>query len=92
MNPFDQRLEKDQVYNLSSGTPVNKDIADGIFQVLPSGKLAHETFFNERLESAEAKFHDPIKRNKLTLFLDSGKKAQLKAHGKVKTIEANRDV
>ena len=38
------------------------------------------------------KLHDPIKRNKLTLFSTSGKKAQLQSHGKVRVIEANRDV
>ena len=92
INPFGPSLSSDQLYNLSSGTPVKKDLADGILDVVSVGKGAHERFVKDRLESTETKFHDPIKRNKLSLFSDSGKKIEIKAKGKVKVLEANRDV
>ena len=60
--------------------------------VLPNGKAAHQRFVDHRLESTNLKFHDPIKRQKLFLFSNGGKKIEIKANGISKVVEANRDV
>ena len=82
INPFDPGLDKDKLYNLSSGTPVCSELAREILDVLPNGKKAHQRFIDDRLESTDAKFHDPIKRQKLLLFSNAGKKLEIKANGK----------
>ena len=65
INPFDVSLNKDELYNLSSGCPVSKDVCDKIPAILPNGKDAHKKFVTERLESTKTKFHDSLKRIKI---------------------------
>ena len=80
INPFDPNLDKDKLYNLSSGTPVGSELAREILDVLPNGKTTHQRFVEDRLESTDIKFHDPIKRQKLFLFSNGGKKMEIKAN------------
>eukprot|EP00794_Sanderia_malayensis_P002284 gene2284-2627_t len=92
INPFDPGLDKDKLYNLSSGIPVNFELPNETLNVLPNGKRAHCQFVNSRLESTNIKFHEPIKRQKSFLFSNCGKKIEIKVNGKSKVVEANRDV
>eukprot|EP00794_Sanderia_malayensis_P001662 gene1662-1851_t len=92
INPFDPGLDKDKLYNLSCGTPVNFELANEILNVLPNGKTAHCQFVNSRLESTNIKFHEPIKRQKRLLFSNCGKNTEIKVNGMSKVVEANRDV
>ena len=92
INRLDPDLDKDKLYILSSGTPVSSEMAREILDVLPNGKTAHNRFINDRLQSTDVKFHDPVKQQRLFLFSNSGKKLEIKANGKSKVIKANRDV
>ena len=92
INPFDISLNKDELCNLSFGCPVSKDVCDKILAILPNGKDAHKKFVTERLESTKTKFHDSLKRIKISLFSDSSKKVEIHSKGKPKIIETNRDI
>ena len=89
INPFDPIIDSSKLVNLSSGVPVNDcDICD----IWSAGNTAFETFTNQRIYSNTVAFHDPIKRNKVTLFQQSTKSVTLQKNGATKTIEVNRNI
>ena len=51
INPFNKSLCSDELYNLSSGCPVSKDICNKILGIFPNGKAEHIKFITKRLES-----------------------------------------
>ena len=92
VNPFDSNIDKDKLLNLSSGIPVNDDLAEDILKIKDRGIDSYNEFVEKRIKSQAIKVHDPIKRQKCALFKDTERKVTLKHKGNEKTIEANRDV
>ena len=92
INPFDSDLEKNLLYNLSSGMPISEDISGEILNTLHEGETLYKKFVTERLVSKDVLFHDPIPRRTLKLFDASSKKLLLTKNGPVKTVEVNRDI
>ena len=74
LNPFDESLDSGELYNLSSGIPVAKKMVDQILGVKEVGQTCYQNFLKTRLQKKENKIHDPIKRQKLVLFKNTGKK------------------
>ena len=92
LNPFDAGIDASQLYNLSSGMPVETVLGDSILKVWSNGKTLYEEFVAKRIRSTEMKVHDPIKRQELTLFKNAGKTVTVKAKNKREIIEANQNV
>ncbi len=92
INPFDSDLEKNLLYNLSSGMPISEDISGEILNTLHEGEMLYKKFVTERLVSKDVLFHDPIPRRMLKLFDASSKKLSLTKNGSVKTVQVNRDI
>ncbi|KAG1652172.1 hypothetical protein GQR58_026483 [Nymphon striatum] len=92
INPFDESLEKDCLYNLSSGIQVELGIANEISQVKSKGDAQYEEFVTNRIKSTDVPIHDPIKRNKLLLFKNSSKKVEVKQDSKQSLVEVNRNI
>ena len=92
MNPFDSNIDKGKLLNLSSGIPVNDDLAEDILKIKDRGIDSYNEFVEKRIKSQAIKVHDPIKRQKCALFTDTERKVTLKHKGNEKTIEVNRDV
>ena len=78
--------------NLSSGIPVNDDLAEDILKIKIRGIDSYNEFVEKRIKSQAIKVHDPIKRQKCALFTDNERKVTLKHKGNETTIEVNRDV
>eukprot|EP00794_Sanderia_malayensis_P002140 gene2140-2429_t len=74
INPFDELLQKDYLYKLSSGIKVEADAANEISQVKRKGNAQHNDFVTNRIKSTTVPIHDPIKRNKLLSFKNASKK------------------
>ena len=92
MNPFDPVLENECLYNLSSGVAVDSELADQIISIKESGEEFCKDFVDDRLKSTSIKIHDPIKRNKVSLFKSACKKVVVQYHNKQKTIEINCNI
>ena len=55
--------------------------------------VRYQDFVDNRLLSEETKFHDPLTRSKYTLFRSRSQKVNmLERHGKLKTVEVNRNL
>ena len=92
INPFDESLEKDCLYNLSSGIQVESEIAYEISQVKSKGDAQYNEFVKNRIKSTDVPIHDPIKRNKLLLFKNASKKVEVKYDCKKSLVEVNRNI
>eukprot|EP00112_Aurelia_sp_Birch-Aquarium-sp1_P005855 Seg1662.2 transcript_id=Seg1662.2/GoldUCD/mRNA.D3Y31 product="hypothetical protein" protein_id=Seg1662.2/GoldUCD/D3Y31 len=92
INPFDDSLEKDCLYNLSSGIQVELGIATEISQLKSKGDAQYNEFVTNRIKSTEVSIHDPIKRNKLLLFKNASKKVEVKQDSKQSLVEVNRNI
>ena len=92
LNPFDAGIDASQLYNLSSGMPVETVLGDSILKVWSNGKTLYEEFVAKRIRSTEMKVLNPIKRQEFTLFKNAGKTVTVKAKNKQEIIEANRSV
>ena len=82
MNPFDESLEKNYLYNLSSGVQLDSEIASEMSQIKSNGEVQYNEFMKNRLRSTDVPSHDPIKRNRLSLFKTASKKVQVKQERK----------
>ena len=93
INPFGSDLDKDQLFNLSSGAPINDSNAvEQILNIRIVGKDNYNEFKKNRLSSKLVKFHDPIKRNDLPLFSSANKSVQIKQNTRTKAVQINRNI
>ena len=53
INPFDQTMDKSQLYNISSGAPVPDDITQDLLNAERYGEKARAQFLQERLKTGE---------------------------------------
>ena len=65
------------LYNVSSGIPVDDELGDSILSVNDVGRKLYDDFIEARIKSTAVNIHDPIKRQKRTLFKDVGKKVAI---------------
>ena len=91
INPFDPSIEKDHLYNLSSGEPLSSESADRILKVHATGRNLAQTFIDKRLCSNGILFHHPISRNKFTTFSNCKHKVAIK-NNSIKAVEVNRNI
>ena len=91
-NPFDPSLENEYLFNIGSGIPVDKDLAEAILAMKDKGEDLCKVFLQNRILSTKEKIHNPIKRQEKTLFQNSSKKVTVKQSGKEKVIEVNREI
>ena len=92
LNPFGPSLEHEYLFNIGSGIPVDKDLAEAILAMKDKGEDLYKVFLQNRILSTKEKIHDPIKRQEKTLFQNSSKKVTVKQNGKEKVIEVNREI
>ena len=55
INPFASSLDKEYLYNLSSGLPVESEIATGILRIKETGEEQYHTFIDNRIITTEVK-------------------------------------
>ena len=57
-----------------------------------NGEVQYNEFVKNRLRSTDVPIHDPIKRNRLSLFKTASKKVQVKQERKQSLVEVNRNI
>ena len=77
LNPFDVGLDKNELYNLSSGVLLRKDVED-LLNIWDNGKVQVDEFSEKRIFSTDKTFHQPIERNEVPSFKSSQNKITLK--------------
>ena len=83
-NPF-AISDKDRLYSLASGAPVPFNVEVDVLRAEAAGKLAKETFIQERFQHKTVGFFDPVKRQKLLTMEACNKKVLLtSSQGKVR--------
>ena len=89
-SPFSVFLECEDVYNLSSGKTFEGD-SEQLLNILEQGKEEAKKFLKERIYTTTIPFHDPIKKQKPTLF--SGEQVKIKQTDQTKEVlKVNRDI
>ena len=78
MNPFTCE-DRDNLYNISSGSRIPSEIENDILRAESLGKEQKKSFIEERL-STNSKFFEPVKKLKLKTMADHNKVAKLKNH------------
>ena len=79
-------MSKEKLVNLSSGIALDDQIAAEILSTRGVGEEESKKFREQRLESSQVKFHDPIQRRKLVLFSSSSKKVTIEENKKANAI------
>ena len=92
INPFANSLGKESLYNLSSGLPVESEIATGILRIKETGEEQYHTFIDNRIKTTKVKIREPITRNKLLLFKNACKKVEVIKNNKHQLVEINRNI
>ena len=91
LNPFDVKLDPENLYDLSSGAPVEASLAE-ILSVKQLGEECYKDFVDNCIRKTTLKIHDPIKCNKTKLFKSAGKNVVLHHKNKKQLVEINRDI
>ena len=77
LNPFDVKLDLENLYNLSSGVPVEASLAEEMLSMKQLREECHKDFANRRIRKTTLKIHDSITLNKTKLFKRAGKNVAL---------------
>lgn len=84
-NPF-TIIDKERLYNLSSGAPISQEVEADILEAEVVGKAAKEAFIRDRFQTglSESRFFEPVKRNNLKTMETCHKTVKLtSSEGKV---------
>ncbi len=76
VDPFDPSIDKDNLYNISSGAAVPFEIERDLFNAEKHRAIARFIFIEEWLEKGES-FFEPIKRLNLKIMASIKKKVKL---------------
>ncbi len=92
MNPFDQTLEKEHLYHVTSGQVASEAISADLLNAKEIGEKAFVEFFQQRLNTDEVEFHAPLKKMKLKTFKDTATSTVTKVRGREIALKADRDL
>lgn len=92
INPFDPSTDAKLLFNLSSGVPVEPEVADSIIGLKVLGVKLYGEFVDTRIKSSAQKIHAPIKRQNLSSFRSASKTVTMKTPLKNLTVEVNRNI
>lgn len=93
LNPCDEKINANYLFNLSSGKAASDDTADFLLNVLSLGKRNLVAFKQECILSPK-RFEEPICRNKLTTFSSEicKPKKNTRIHDKINEIRLEKQV
>lgn len=90
MDPFSSTLDRNYLFNISSGKAAKEDVAEFLLNVEKIGSEQREKFITECAEDGK-RFESAIKRNKVYSFTES-KKTKINISGKVVEVRMQRDL
>ena len=85
-------LDPENLYNLSSGVPVEASLAEEILSVKQLGEECYKDSVDKHIRKTTLKIHDSITRNKTKLFKSAGKNVVVHHKNKEQVVEVNRDI
>lgn len=91
LNPFDENVEKESLFNISNGQAAKEDIEKFLLSIEKCGELQRESFVKE-CEEDPYRFEKPIKRNKMLTFTEALKKKKVVVNGKIQELRMQRDL
>lgn len=91
VNPFATDLNKDLLYNISTGRAVENDVAKFLINVEKLGSEQRERFIQECSED-RTRFERPIKQNKILNFSSVVPKKKCSISGKLVEVRMERDL
>eukprot|EP00111_Clytia_hemisphaerica_P022219 TCONS_00065281-protein len=89
-SPFSVFLQDEEVYNLSSGKKFEGNV-EKLLDIKKQGQQLMDTFMGDRIQSNKTPFHEPLTKQKPTLFKQQQIKKKNKDHAK-EVIKVNRDI
>ena len=93
LNPFSPVLDAQQLYNISSGVPIED--RNQVLQLLNMTQIRIEPrdcFIQDRLVSGVTSFHSPVERNNLKLFTSTGRTVKMKIGKETSILQVNRNI
>ncbi|CAH1173831.1 unnamed protein product [Phaedon cochleariae] len=91
IDPFSADLDKNYLFNISTGQTVQENIERFLLNVEIMGNEQRDNFIKECVED-ENRFEKPIKRNKVLNFTDNMQKKKIPVSGKVVELRMQRDL
>ena len=92
INPYDDSIDPDSLFNLSSGVPVNDAFTKEMLQMPQRGEELYHEFVKQRLTNDSVKFHAPLTRNKFKTFRNLCQTSTVEKNNISKTVEVNRNI
>jgi hypothetical protein len=89
INPFDIVIDRNELFNLSSGVPL---YCTDVLNCWDIGQSKFEKFTQESISGNLKPFHNPIQKTKITTFKDMTKSTKVANSGKSAVIDANRNI
>lgn len=91
LNPFDINIKKDCLFNLSTGKAATCETKEFLLNINKLGLEARDNFIKECRENP-LRFEQPIKKYKISAFVNKGKKVNSNNCGKVEVTKFERDL
>ena len=87
LNPFDENLAHDALFNLKAGKEASPETTECLLSLITRGREARDIFVKECIEEA-ARFEKPIKRMKILNFATASFKEDNGSKAAAKVVEA----
>lgn len=91
MNTFDNTLDTDKLYNITTGEAAAENIMDFLLNVESRGQILRDNFIAEVMERS-ARFQEPIKRNPVATFSSIKRKKKVQLGGRIQELRLQRDL
>lgn len=83
-NPFSSSIDKDQLYNISTGQDATPEVANCLLKTVSSGMFLRDQFITE---CNSDRFHKSLKKNPILSFASLQKKKSMKIGQKVHEVK-----
>ncbi|GFU08202.1 uncharacterized protein TNCV_3766461 [Trichonephila clavipes] len=91
INPFDESLDKDSLYNIIIAKPVPENLANFLLNIEKNGEVLRKQFITECAED-QNRFDKPIKKKQVINFAGAPKKKKITLGNKVIELRMQRDL
>ncbi|XP_018358131.1 PREDICTED: uncharacterized protein LOC108757918 isoform X2 [Trachymyrmex cornetzi] len=92
INPFSPSIDKNQLYNISTGQATTPEVANSLLNAVSSGTFLRDQFITECNINSE-RFHKSLKKNQVLTFASLKKKKKtMKIGQKVHEVKLQRDL
>ena len=91
LNPFSEELQKDRLFNLTTGKAASPEVQEFLLSVNERGNEQHQKFRSECLHDP-SRFKRPIKRNKMLTFSSTNARPKVAKEGQIRELKHERNM